>query len=117
MTCARKPGVCSLGGMIHFSPRTLSACILSLLLFGCGSKISQKNYDKIKTDMTQQEVESILGKPTEVSSMDLAIFSGTSCVWKDKDGSITVQFVNGKVKMKTFGSPTPNATSPGGKGT
>ena len=78
--------------------------MLSLLFLGCGSKISQKNYNKIETDMTQEQVESILGKPTDISSMDLAVFSGTACKWAGKDGTIAIQFVNGKVKMKTFSS-------------
>ena len=32
---------------------------------GCGSKVSQSNFDKVKEGMTQGEVFAILGQPTE----------------------------------------------------
>lgn len=75
---------------------------IALLLSACGSKVSQENFDKIKSGMTQEEVASILGKPTESSSMSLGSLSGSSSTWKDKEGSITIQFANGKVLSKQF---------------
>ena len=41
---------------------------LVLLIAGCGSRISQHNYDKIKDGMTQQQVEAILGAASIQSS-------------------------------------------------
>ena len=32
---------------------------------GCGSKITQANYDKVKEGMTKTEVMALLGQPTE----------------------------------------------------
>jgi len=75
---------------------------MSLFLFGCGSKINQANYDKIKTEMTEAEVEAILGKPTETSSNQLGPLSVRSSKWKDKNGTISIQFFNGKVQAKQF---------------
>jgi hypothetical protein len=75
--------------------------LAALVLTAC-SRISQKNYDKITNDMTFEQVQSILGKPSETSSMDLGVFSGGSATWKGKDAVITIQFVNGKVMTKTF---------------
>jgi outer membrane protein assembly factor BamE (lipoprotein component of BamABCDE complex) len=66
------------------------------------SKINQENFDKIKTGMSQGEVQAILGEPTESSSVDMAVFSGTASTWKRGDITITVQFVNGKVVSKQF---------------
>jgi outer membrane protein assembly factor BamE (lipoprotein component of BamABCDE complex) len=40
-----------------------------LWLAGCGSKITQENFDKIQVGMGQDEVTTILGKPTESSSV------------------------------------------------
>jgi hypothetical protein len=48
--------------------------------------------------MTQ--VTDILGPPTESSSVDVAVFSGTVSKWQAGDVTITVQFVNGKVVAK-----------------
>ena len=42
----------------------------------------------------------ILGEPTESSSVDVAVFSGTVSKWRAGDVTITIQFVNGKVVAK-----------------
>jgi outer membrane protein assembly factor BamE (lipoprotein component of BamABCDE complex) len=75
--------------------------VISLSLISCaGSKISQANFEKIKTGMTLAQVTAILGEPTEASSVDVAVFSGTVSKWKAGDITITIQFVNGKVVAK-----------------
>ena len=75
--------------------------VISLSLISCsGAKISQENFDKIKTGMALAEVTVILGEPTESSSVDVAVFSGTVSKWTHGDVTITVQFVNGKVVAK-----------------
>lgn len=75
------------------------ACFL--LLTGC-DKVTQANYEKIQTDMSSAEVREILGEPSETSSINFGPVSGTSSVWKGKESSITVQFLNGKVKLKNM---------------
>jgi len=47
-------------------------------------------------------VIALLGKPTESSSMQVLGVSGSSAKWVGKDAVITVQFVNGKVRLKSF---------------
>lgn len=82
------------------------AIVFALCLMACaGSKINQENFEKIKTGMTLAEVKAILGEPTESSSIDVAVFSGTTAVWKRKDITISIQFVNGKVIAKEFLKP------------
>jgi hypothetical protein len=83
-----------------------STVLFSLLLVGCGSKISQSNFEKVQNDMTQEQVVAILGKPTESSSGGFAGVSGGSMSWKDKNGEISVQLLNGKVigKQSNFTS-------------
>ena len=91
--------------MIRMPPKFLVlalAICLAVFLAGCGSRVNQKNFQKIKNDMPQEEVFSILGEPTETSSISVGAFSGTSSVWKTSKEMVTIQFVNGKVKMKTF---------------
>jgi outer membrane protein assembly factor BamE (lipoprotein component of BamABCDE complex) len=72
----------------------------AFFLVACGSRINQDNFDKIQTGMTLAQVKVILGNPTESSSVDVAVFSGTVSKWKAGDVTITIQFVNGKVVAK-----------------
>jgi hypothetical protein len=67
-----------------------------------GSKISQENFEKIQTGLPLSQVITILGEPTESSSVDVAVFSGTVSKWRQGDVTITIQFVNGKVVAKQF---------------
>lgn len=80
----------------------LSIIILSLSLVGCASKLTQENYEKIQNGMTPTEVRAILGKPIESSESSFIGLSSGSAAWKDKNGTITVQFFNGKVIAKQF---------------
>ncbi len=77
------------------------------LLMGCGSKVTQENFDKIQTGMTEAEVTAILGNPTESSSVTFGPIGGTTSTWKASSGTITIQFVNGKVLAKAFSGKTP----------
>lgn len=82
---------------------------LLLLLFAlaaCASKVNESNYGKIEIDMTEEQVKNLLGTPTESSSMNVAGLSGTSSKWVSKEGTINVQFLNGKVKAKAFSKPS-----------
>ena len=75
--------------------------VICMSLVSCsGSKISQENFGKIQTGMSQAQVTAILGEATESSSVDVAVFSGTVSKWKAGDVTITIQFVNGKVVAK-----------------
>jgi outer membrane protein assembly factor BamE (lipoprotein component of BamABCDE complex) len=77
--------------------------LLVVTLVACGStKLTQDNFDKIQIGMTRAQVVIILGNPTESSSVDMAVFSGTISKWKYGDVTITIQFVNGKVVAKQF---------------
>ncbi len=87
---------------------TLSILALALILslaiiqLGCECRISQKNFQKVETGMTEAEVEKILGEPTQAASLSVGGFSGTTSTWKGEGGTIAIQFMNGKVAMKTF---------------
>ena len=52
--------------------------------------------------MPEADVIAILGEPTDTSSFSLGGLSATSATWQGRDGTISIQFVNGKVKLKTF---------------
>lgn len=77
------------------------ALLAVLFVFtACGSKITTDNYDKIQTGMSQEEVEKILGKPTDSGGGGIGGMSAGTATWKDGDKSIAVTFMNGKVTLK-----------------
>lgn len=88
--------------------KALPVLLAALLLFvaaACGTSYDQKAYDQIKVNMTLKEVIHLLGEPTESKGVSLGGVSGTSATWKDKHGTINVQFINGQVKLKSFTKP------------
>ena len=84
----------------HLRAVALGMVICMSLVSCSGPKISQENFEKIQTGMALAQVQAILGEPTESSSVDVAVFSGTVSKWKAGDVTITIQFVNGKVVAK-----------------
>jgi outer membrane protein assembly factor BamE (lipoprotein component of BamABCDE complex) len=84
----------------HLKAVVLVMAICMSLVSCIGSPISQENFEKIQTGMSLAQVQAILGPPTESSSVDVAVFSGTVSKWKALDVTITIQFVNGKVVAK-----------------
>lgn len=85
----------------------LTLLLCSTLLPGCASKITQENFEKIQSGMTQAEVTAILGDPTESSSIGLGPIGGTTSTWKANGRTVTIQFVNGKVIAKVFSGKNP----------
>ncbi len=86
--------------------RVTAMILLILALAACGSKVNESNYAKIEIDMTEEQVRSLLGTPTDSSGINVAGLSGTSSKWVSKEGTINVQFLNGKVKAKAFSKPS-----------
>ena len=90
------------------------AMVFFLGLMACsGARINQENFDKIKTGMTLAEVKAILGEPADSSSIDLAVVSGATAMWKGEGITINIQFMNGKVIAKEFLKPGKEAPKPG----
>jgi hypothetical protein len=81
--------------------------ILALLALVACTRINQENFSKVQNGMTEQEVVSILGNPSESSSREVLGISGTTSVWRSGDSEITVRFVGGKVALKSFDKPAP----------
>ncbi|HTU21004.1 MAG TPA: outer membrane protein assembly factor BamE [Gemmataceae bacterium] len=73
-----------------------------LWLYGpFGNKVTQENYNKINTGMTEAEVKAILGEPTESRPTQGNVHA---LVWHRKSArggaSVQIVFQNGKVMMK-----------------
>ena len=98
----------------HAASKIAAAALVFFLgVMSCsGTKINQENFEKIKTGMTFAEVKVILGEPTESSSVDVAVFSGTTATWKKGETTINIQFMNGKVIAKEFLKPGEKGPKP-----
>lgn len=82
--------------------RLFCTLVAVAFLAGCGSKISQTNFDKIEKGMTRDQVIALLGEPSDSSSLSLGGLSGTSAEWTDGKATISIQFLNEKVTLKQF---------------
>jgi hypothetical protein len=86
---------------------SLLISVLAAVLLAACTRITQENFSRIERGMSEQEVISILGSPTESSSVDVLGISGTAARWAGNDAEITVRFVGGKVALKSFEKPVP----------
>ena len=84
--------------------KALCALLAALIVAAC-SKVNQENFLKIQEGMSEQEVISILGRPTESNSVNVLGLSGTVSRWVAGSTVITVRFVNGQVGFKSFDQP------------
>jgi hypothetical protein len=84
--------------------RLVLALALAVLFAGC-SKVDEEHFSRIESGMSEQQVYDILGKPTEASSRDLLGVGATSAKWVSGDAVISIQFVGGKVRLKSFDQP------------
>lgn len=73
---------------------TVVAAAAILLLTGC-SKVSQRNFEKIETGMTYDEVKALIGAPTSCETL----FTMQQCVWEDGKKKIDIKLLNDQVVM------------------
>lgn len=81
--------------------------VLALTLGAC-SKITEENFAKIEEGMSEQEVISVLGAPTQSNSVNVLGVSGAASRWISRDAVVAVHFVNGKVVLKSWDKPPAN---------
>ncbi len=94
--------------MRHLGLMILAFVFCAAFLVGCGGGApSKENADKIKTDMSKEDVEKILGKGTELTKEDFKKASGQDIPipdnmkivrWGSDDKNLTVTFLDNKVK-------------------
>jgi hypothetical protein len=87
--------------------RFIAVTFVSLLIAACGSKLTQENFGKISTGMTQAEVIQLLGEPQSSEGAGLLGLSASTAVWKDSKNQISIVFLNEKVTSKSFGAAAP----------
>jgi hypothetical protein len=66
-----------------------------LLLNGC-SKVTKKNYDKIESGMSYEEVVKLIGEPEECAET-LGI---SNCEWEEDEAKIVITFISDQVTVK-----------------
>jgi hypothetical protein len=89
----------------HLLGKIFLTLFVVFLITSC-SKVTQSNFDKIKPNMTMQEVITILGEPSSSDSINIAGISGTSAVWQSHNAEINIQFLNNRVTIKAFNKPS-----------
>jgi len=82
--------------------RLLAPPLIALALAACGSKVDEEHFSRVQDGMSERQVIDLLGPPSESSSMGALGVSGTAATWTDDGATISVQFVNGKVRLKQF---------------
>src|SRR5215831_17066132 len=92
--------------------RSIGVAILLLLLVGCGSRLSQENFEKIRDGMSQKEVRDILGEPVNAEGASVLGISGGEAVWRDDKTLITVHFLNDKVVSKRMARADKKGSAP-----
>jgi len=67
------------------------------------STLTQENLDRIQNDMSQAEVEAILGQPTSSQSQPIPLVGGTQTTYNYQSGTsaVTIIFKNDQVKQKS----------------
>ena len=79
---------------------------LVVMLTAC-TRITQENYLRIDEGMNELEVNALLGSPTESQSFNAFGLSSSVSRWVAGDAVITVRFLNGKARIKTYDKPAP----------
>lgn len=72
--------------------RPLILLVAALVLAGC-SKLTEANYAKLKSGMTVEEVEAVIGSADRCEEA----LGFRSCAWGDEQKYIRVRYIGGKV--------------------
>lgn len=73
------------------------ALLLVLFLWGCNSKLTLENYNKISMGMSYDEVTKLIGKPERCDD----VLGMRNCRWGDDKTSVNVSFAGDKVLLFT----------------
>jgi outer membrane protein assembly factor BamE (lipoprotein component of BamABCDE complex) len=77
--------------------------LVFLLVLGIscsGKRITKANVDQVTEGMSKKQVESILGRPTSLSTEDFVIMKKTTYVYRQGKDTVTVVFKDDKVQSK-----------------
>lgn len=86
------------------SIKTILIAGMALLAIAC-SKVTEDSYQKVEPGMTMEQVQNLLGKADLSESTNLAGISTTRAEWHGKDGTISIRFIESKVRAKNWQPP------------
>lgn len=88
----------------HYLPPALLLATLSLGACDSSGEAnwSEADFDRIENGMSEEEVYAIMGEPSASSDMAGDELNGRSAVWEDDSTRVTIQFVDGVVRVKQF---------------
>lgn len=75
------------------------ALFLSVLVTACDTTTSDA---EIETGMSQQDVIKMMGEPILTQSRTIDDLTATHVEWVDKNGTLSVQFINDKAQFNQF---------------
>lgn len=84
--------------------KILAIGAIALAISAC-SKVTEDNYRQLENGMTLADVETIIGKADVMESTSLAGISTTRAEWHGKDGTISIRFIEEKVRAKNWQPP------------
>lgn len=73
----------------------LFALTAAVLALAACSRLTQENYDKLKAGMAYEDVEAVLGRPSQCSEA----LTVRTCIWGDEASNINANFIAGKAVM------------------
>ena len=73
----------------------VAALLAGCLLLAACNKVNQDNYAQLKPGMSKDEVERLLGGPSECAGA----LGMSSCTWGDEQRFISVQYAGDKVLL------------------
>jgi outer membrane protein assembly factor BamE (lipoprotein component of BamABCDE complex) len=88
--------------ILQLIPRLALTILLVFGLASCtpGKRITKANVDEVDEGMSQKQVESILGRPTSLSTEDFVIMKKTTYVYRQGKDTVTIVFKDDKVQSK-----------------
>lgn len=87
--------------MRNTTTATLVLLSIALALVGC-ARLTRANFDRIEEGMSYSEVVGILGEPDDSKSVGFGPLSASTATWEDDQALISIQFVNERVKVRSF---------------
>lgn len=89
--------------MLHQIRSSRFVVVLGLILLLCScSNITRDNYQRIKNGMPKSQVVSMLGNPSQSSSIQFKGVSAVSLQWISGSVKINIILIDNKVALKSF---------------
>jgi len=79
--------------------------LLSLILVACGGRLTSANLAKVKSGMSQAEVEALLGQPLRKENSTFLGLHGTAWFYELGSSKVVISFVNDRMVSRDGALP------------